>query len=399
MTIMASRYPPSTTGPTSSFKILMFGTILPNDLRKYFSQFGTVIKVHDYFVPDSSHNLCTHITFTVVEPLCKEHLIKCIRVQVSQHFGPIPPVQMPIVPVPKAITALKVSMINGKLTSEQLKERFSKYHLVEEEPTVRGCKPFYSIINFRSAKDAKEACFSEYGKDEGTVQILTRLYEPKERTPTIANASPVRIATPSEIEYPNTWQSQDPDCNCQLFEMNRTEEWDNVVGEFQKTIQHVGQISIKRVQNKKLWKDYVRKKQEMIDEGKPLNKKRLFHGSGETPPQSIYKSSKGFDFRHSHEGALWGRGAYFAVNAGYSNQYSYKLESGQRQIFLAFVLTGNSLLMSNSDRSLIKPPPLHPGSMECYDSVEGNSGGSDIFVVYDFGMSYPAYLITYTIVA
>ena len=44
------------------------------------------------------------------------------------------------------------------------------------------------------------------------------------------SSSPVLMVTPSEIEYPNTWQSQDPDCKCQLFEMSKIEEWDIVVG-------------------------------------------------------------------------------------------------------------------------------------------------------------------------
>jgi hypothetical protein len=42
--------------------------------------------------------------------------------------------------------------------------------------------------------------------------------------------------------------------------------------------------------------------------------KFLFHGTRGTDPVNIIKHEMGFDMRYSAEG-LWGRGAYFAVNA------------------------------------------------------------------------------------
>ena len=377
-----------------TFEVLMFGTVLlPEHLEAYFSQFGEIIQVHPYFVPDTTHNSGTYITFTSVKSLDKEHLIECIRVQTSEHFGLIPPVKTSIIPRRKTISALKVSMKNGKLRNKQLFDIFSEYgELKEPWPEVRGSKPFYAIINFKCADNAKKACMAKHKTYTDTVQLLARLWEPKRTRPPIASPR----AAPVETEYPDTWQLQKDDC--QLFEvrqLERPEEWDKVAGLFQETMGHVENISIKRVQNKELWEAYARTKQKMIAEGKPLNEKSLFHGTGETASKLIFaKGSKGFDFRYSSKDALWGRGAYFAVKASYSNEYSYK-SNGERQIFLVCVLVGRYCFMQNSDVRLIMPPPLKPDSTECYDSVKANSGGSDIFVVYDFGQTYPAYLITY----
>ena len=98
--------------------------------------------------------------------------------------------------------------------------------------------------------------------------------------------------------------------------------------------------------------------------------------------------------RWSNQG-MWGLGNYFAVNSQYSNAYASKLGAGgQRQMFLATVIIGNEAVLQ-SDRSL-KMPPLLPGSStDRYDSVKGNYGDSDIFIVYSNKKAYPSYLITY----
>jgi hypothetical protein len=47
-----------------------------------------------------------------------------------------------------------------------------------------------------------------------------------------------------------------------------------------------------------------------------------------------------------------------------------------------------------SDPSLTMPP-LVEGSNLRFDSVKGNTGGSDVFMVYSNKKAYPNYLITY----
>lgn len=94
---------------------------------------------------------------------------------------------------------------------------------------------------------------------------------------------------------------------------------------------------------------------------------------------------------------MWGTGTYFAVNASYSDAYAYSTGK-EKQILLAKVLTGETY-RCQPDGSLNKPP-LKTDSTgtftdERYDSVSGNTNGSEIYVIYDHEKAYPAYLVTY----
>jgi hypothetical protein len=49
----------------------------------------------------------------------------------------------------------------------------------------------------------------------------------------------------------------------------------------------------------------------------------LYHGSRQTTPETIYKSSEeGFDTRFCN-GGFWGYATYFAKNSEYSNGYAF----------------------------------------------------------------------------
>ena len=94
---------------------------------------------------------------------------------------------------------------------------------------------------------------------------------------------------------------------------------------------------------------------------------------------------------------MWGRGTYFASEASYSHHgfSHYNAERGVSQLFLAHVLTGDSIsLPPNRD---IKMPPPKAGSNIRYDSVNGVTNGCLVYILYKLDMAYPAYLITYTI--
>ena len=47
--------------------------------------------------------------------------------------------------------------------------------------------------------------------------------------------------------------------------------------------------------------------------------------------------------------------------------------------------------------SNLKVPPNNPATNLPYDSVKGNTGGSDVLMVYSNKKAYPSYLITYTV--
>ena len=131
-----------------------------------------------------------------------------------------------------------------------------------------------------------------------------------------------------------------------------------------------------------------------------INEKWLFHGTSSTDPCKIYDDEVGFDMRHSRAGK-WGRGLYFAVHAVYSkNSFSFKNKEGTKSIFYARVALGHAVRLP-SDSSLTIPPEKPENlrkkfSAERYDSVEGNTGGTDVFIVYENSRAYPDYLITFT---
>ena len=174
-------------------------------------------------------------------------------------------------------------------------------------------------------------------------------------------------------------------------------EWTDIQRQLQATLQTGSISSIERIQNKWLWESYVQSRHRLSKKNKNvINERLLFHGTSETPPEKIYKSEKGFDFRFANKG-LWGEGSYFAVNASYSDTYAYKVGE-TKQMFLALVLTGASY-HGEQDRSLKQPPKKPDSKMftdERFDSVSGTTSGSEIYVIYDHDKAYPAYIITYT---
>ena len=384
-----------------TIKVLMHGRLTPRDLEETFSAYGAVKHIHPFVEPKSTSNYykyCTYVTFSHSNSATRllseknEIQIKGIRVQVRLENIPSPPTGVTSTsPSPQRcpIKTVKISMLNGKLSEDRLEQVFTRFGPLQTKPIVRGGDPFYSYINFQDHGDALKACMAVHEKVIDGVEIKSRLYESK------GNKQLTQVSTqPQELlQYPETWQKQDTDPS--LFNVAQgTGEWTNVTAQVASTLPQARILSIERIQNKKLWENYDRGKQQISGKNSGVvNEKQLFHGSGETPPEKIYNGNKGFDFRYCTSG-MWGRGSYFAVNASYSDQYSYK-SVGSRQMFLATVLTGDTCRMGSDPR--LTHPPLKPGSVdERYDSVSGQSGGSDVFVVYDFEQAYPSYLITYT---
>ena len=180
----------------------------------------------------------------------------------------------------------------------------------------------------------------------------------------------------------------------------RSPEWNELERRVYETLPSAQIKSIQRIQNQWLWEKYTFSKQRMSERNNGnVNEKKLFHGTRGTQPEKIFKSEQGFDFRFSSQG-LWGTGTYFAVNASYSDRYTYSSASG-KQMILALVLTGETH-RCQSDGSL-KKPPVKPQTKanttfedERYDSVSGHTNGSDVFIIYDHEKAYPSYLITYS---
>ena len=199
--------------------------------------------------------------------------------------------------------------------------------------------------------------------------------------------------------YPPEWEPQKHDF--ELVAVNhKTFEWKSVKTLMKQSLRNIEIVQLQRIQNRQLWDKYALEMKHMSERNNgTVNEMKLFHGTRKTDPKVIVRAVRGIDFRYSRRDyqLLWGTGAYFAVNANYSDRYCYiDSSSGMKQLLLVSVLTGNSCSYEKTnDPTLTKPPPLSQGSHVLYDTVNGYTKGSYVYVVYDHDRAYPAYLITY----
>ena len=196
-------------------------------------------------------------------------------------------------------------------------------------------------------------------------------------------------------EIPSEWERQTQ--NTMLFELPKTSnEYVRIERNFLSTMSDAAIVHIERIQNNWLWERYVLTRKRLCKKNNGrVNEKQLFHGS-RSRAQMIYDSEEGFDMRFSSKG-MWGEANYFAEKASYSNSYAYERDDGTREILLAKVLTGDSCNCP-SDRTL-RMPPVKEGQIcfeqERYDTVNGETNGSRVYMTYSNDKAYPAYLIVY----
>ena len=160
-----------------------------------------------------------------------------------------------------------------------------------------------------------------------------------------------------------------------------------------------------------------------------LNEQLLFHGTRQQFVEPIY-SQRGFDWRlagrclcrrevvtqrisyaficvlfyfiqkfstqrkccvlGTSSGTRYGKGNYFARDASYSKKFT----DVSRTMFVARVLVGDFAAGKPDD---VKPPPKNSADPfgETYDSCVNDVNDPAIYVTFEFGQSYPAYLIQY----
>ncbi|XP_064610755.1 E3 ubiquitin-protein ligase MIB2-like [Liolophura sinensis] len=164
---------------------------------------------------------------------------------------------------------------------------------------------------------------------------------------------------------------------------------------FLMTMPNASIIYIKRVQNPSLWLTFQMKSNIMKRkyEGGTTNEKKLFHGTSPGAVDPICEQN--FDWRlyGSAVGALYGNGAYFAVDASKSNHYAKPDQHGHRFMFYARVLVGKT---AKGQEKLRRPPPLDPGKPnQLFDSCTDNPQKPSIFVLFDKDQYYPEFLICY----
>ena len=211
----------------------------------------------------------------------------------------------------------------------------------------------------------------------------------------MASTNEASFSLESIVSYPNEWEPQN--INLDLKQLERhSKEWSEVAQKFHATLPQKCIVKIERIQNIWLWDKYYKHCDRMkIKCGGEVIEKQLFHGTRNTPPSSIYNNEEGFDMRFGSAG-MWGIGNYFAVKASYSDMYAHCLSDGTHQMFLAKVLTGKSIELP-SDDTLRMPPIIQPsveGNFR-YDTVNGETQGSQVYITYSNDKAYPFYLISY----
>ncbi len=199
---------------------------------------------------------------------------------------------------------------------------------------------------------------------------------------------------------PKLWEGQIDKC-CILDIAPNSSDWNTVVSMMKQTKGTATLIKLERIQNPDLWEKYKLEGKQMAGRNHgEINEKFLFHGTSDMDPHKIVASEHGVDFRYSStskKSLMWGRGSYFAENFSYSSMYSYKVPGdGTRQLMLVSVLTGISFAFDNVQcPDLTKPPVYGPDPSRLHDTVNGKTGGSLVYVVYDHCKTCPAYILTY----
>ena len=202
------------------------------------------------------------------------------------------------------------------------------------------------------------------------------------------------------VDLTDCWATQETEFKIILLNPEGS-EFATIAEKFFKTMPNAEIMSIEKILNRDLLQKYSDRAQQIKKEPQMQNckEKLLFHGTRNTNPKEIYKGDSSFDLKFSEQG-LWGRGNYFAVNASYSDSYTYSVHgTNMKKLLVAFVLTGLSYYC-NQDRNLTMPPYRSEqddpsGIRRRYHSVNGVTGGTTVYITYDNNLAYPAYVITY----
>jgi ABC-type branched-subunit amino acid transport system substrate-binding protein len=201
-------------------------------------------------------------------------------------------------------------------------------------------------------------------------------------------------------DYPETWS----EANETLVEVTPQDEQYWFVQNKLHESMHDGWISkVWRVQNKPLWTYYSFHKNRLAMINVDDNERSVWHGTSSLDPSIIYNDRQdGFMMQFSLQG-LWVRGIYFAHKSAYSYNYSFmpgqnrterpSIVDGEREMFLAKLLIGNEVKLPQ-DRSLAVPPINSKNGLK-YNTVSGETAGSQVWIVYENGRAYPDYLVRY----
>ncbi|XP_067658953.1 E3 ubiquitin-protein ligase MIB2-like isoform X2 [Haliotis asinina] len=168
-----------------------------------------------------------------------------------------------------------------------------------------------------------------------------------------------------------------------------------VTKRMQDTLYNKTIVSVHRIQNIKLWEQYAVAKAGMEEQyGKgQANELTLFHGT--TPDSAKLIPIQNIDFRLSGRrvGALYGQGAYFAVDAKYSDNYTKEDDRRHRFMFMAKVLVGRT---RKGARDMTRPPVYDlSDKTKLADSTCDDELRPRVYVIFTDRQIYPEYLVEY----
>ncbi|XP_042563886.1 protein mono-ADP-ribosyltransferase PARP14-like [Clupea harengus] len=172
-------------------------------------------------------------------------------------------------------------------------------------------------------------------------------------------------------------------------------EYAEVEKEFRRTglASTIIQFQIERVQNSTLWKGYMIKKEQFDQKNKHTNnEKRLFHGTSPDKIDQINRYGFNQSFAGTAVGALYGNGAYFAVDPQYARGYAKPDVNGHKRMYLARVLVGD---YTQGVSGMLAPPPRNTVTADLFDSLTDNMTRPTMFIVFNDVQAYPEYIITF----
>ncbi|XP_048113232.1 protein mono-ADP-ribosyltransferase PARP12-like [Alosa alosa] len=197
----------------------------------------------------------------------------------------------------------------------------------------------------------------------------------------------------SSADVPDHWdKTAQPNGSYKLVPLSESsDEFQKVEKLFKHTMPNSTVKSIRRIQNRSLWRVFQWQKETMMERsgGKAVEERLLFHGTDPSLLEAI--CDQNFDWRMCGvHGTAYGKGSYFARDAAYSHNYC-KPTSSINTMFVARVLVGE---FSRGSSSYVRPPAKGTGK-HLYDSCVDNISNPAIFVIFEKYQIYPEFVIEY----
>uniref|UniRef100_A0A8C7BAU1 Poly [ADP-ribose] polymerase n=1 Tax=Neovison vison TaxID=452646 RepID=A0A8C7BAU1_NEOVI len=287
-------------------------------------------------------------------------------------------------------------IVNSTTRTFNLKSGVSKAILegagpaVENECVVLAAQPHRDFIVTQGGNLMCKIIIHVLGENDVRKTVSTVLEECEQRKYTSVSLPAIGTGN-----LPEHWAEMNQQLSCVIELLPGQSEYDTVKDKFSETCPSYEIEKIERIQNVCIWQSYQIKKNHMdMKNGHTDNERILFHG---TDADSVpYVNEHGFNRSYAGKnGAAYGQGTYFAVNAKYSanDKYSTPDSNGRKHVYVVRVLTG---VYTCGHARLVTPPSKNPHNpTDLFDSVTDDTQHPSLFVVFSDNQAYPEYLITF----